>query len=85
MLKSCYKNDQKIEAGLDEVGRGSLWGSLVTAAVIWLPEDEWSPDIRELSSQIKDSKKLSEKKPLKSFLSMRTRQYNTLKKYYSSI
>ena len=62
MLKSCYKNDQKIEAGLDEVGRGSLWGSLVTAAVIWLPEDEWSPDIRELSSQIKDSKKLSEKK-----------------------
>ena len=62
MLKSCYKNDQKIEAGLDEVGRGSLWGSLVTAAVIWLPEDEWTPDIRELSSQIKDSKKLSEKK-----------------------
>ena len=42
-------------------------------------------EIYKLKLQIKETKKLSEKKPLKSFLSMRTRQYNTLKKYYSSI
>ena len=57
MLKSFYKKDL-LEAGLDEVGRGSLVGRVYAAAVIW-PDD---PEIlAELGPrlQIKDSKKLS--------------------------
>lgn len=62
MLKSCYQDDNQIEAGIDEAGRGCLWGPLVAGAVIWLPESEWTPEILEISKQIKDSKKLSAKK-----------------------
>lgn len=46
-----------IEAGVDEVGRGCLFGDVVAAAVILpqtFPDDTWE--------QIKDSKKLSKKK-----------------------
>lgn len=49
-----YLNIDKIEVGLDEVGRGCLAGPIVVAAVI-LPKDFESPIV-------KDSKKLSEKK-----------------------
>ncbi len=62
MLQAKFKNDNEIEAGIDEVGRGCLWGPLVTGAVIWPPEAEWTEEIREVSSRIRDSKKLSEKK-----------------------
>jgi ribonuclease HII len=62
MLKTRYQPDSKIEAGLDEVGRGCLWGPMVTAAVIWPPEDCWMDEHREMAAQVKDSKKLSEKK-----------------------
>jgi ribonuclease HII len=62
MLKTRFQSDSAIEAGIDEVGRGCLWGPLVAGAVIWLPEEEWSEEIRELTPQIKDSKKLSEKR-----------------------
>jgi len=49
-------SDQRIIAGVDEVGRGCLAGPVVTAAVV-LPEIEvgWV-------SEIKDSKKLTHKK-----------------------
>ena len=62
MLKTRFQSDSAIEAGIDEVGRGCLWGPLVAGAVIWLPEEEWSEEVRELTPQIKDSKKLSEKR-----------------------
>ena len=62
MLQSRYKNDNLIEAGIDEAGRGSLWGPLFAAAVIWLPESEWTDEHRTISEQIKDSKKLTHKK-----------------------
>jgi ribonuclease HII len=62
MLKSRYLEDTHIEAGIDEAGRGCLWGPLVAGAVIWLPESEWTSELREVSQQIKDSKKLSAKK-----------------------
>ena len=62
MLKSRYIQDEKLEAGVDEAGRGCLWGPLVAGAVIWPPESEWTEEIREISEQIKDSKKLSAKK-----------------------
>jgi len=65
MLKTRFSNDLKIEAGVDEVGRGCLWGPLVSGAVVWLPEDEWTEEIRELTPQIKDSKKLSAKRRTK--------------------
>jgi ribonuclease HII len=62
MLQSRYKDDNLIEAGIDEAGRGSLWGPLFAAAVIWLPESEWTDEHRSISAQIKDSKKLTHKK-----------------------
>ncbi len=61
-LQVRFQNDLKIEAGVDEAGRGCLWGPLFAAAVIWCPEEEWTEAHRELAPQIKDSKKLSAKK-----------------------
>ena len=61
-LKTNLREDGKIEAGVDEVGRGCLWGILVTGAVIWPKESEWSDEIRKLVPEIKDSKKISQKK-----------------------
>ena len=62
MLKARFKQDNAIEAGIDEAGRGCLWGPLYAAAVIWPPEEEWLDEHREIAPQIKDSKKLSAKK-----------------------
>ena len=47
------------EVGVDEVGRGCLFGPVVSAAVV-MPIEFSEDDI--LWKQIKDSKKLSEKK-----------------------
>ena len=55
MLQQFYESD-KIELGLDEAGRGCLFGPVCVAGVIWINEDP-NPDL-----QIKDSKKMSEKK-----------------------
>ena len=54
MLKQ-YLDENKIELGIDEAGRGCLFGPVCIAAVIWLPEDP-NPEL-----EIKDSKKVSEK------------------------
>jgi ribonuclease HII len=54
MLTLRYKDDTLVECGLDEAGRGCLWGPFYAAAVIW--------DGGELSKEIKDSKKISAKK-----------------------
>ncbi|OHX64850.1 ribonuclease HII [Flammeovirga pacifica] len=53
MLASSFSKD-KVEAGLDEAGRGCLAGPVVAAAVI-LPKDFSHPDLD-------DSKKLTHKK-----------------------
>ena len=55
MLEQFYEKD-KIELGIDEAGRGCLFGPVCVASVIWLDEDP-EPDL-----VIKDSKKMSEKK-----------------------
>lgn len=47
-------------AGVDEVGRGCLYGNVVAAVVVMPPNDAAAED--PLRSQIKDSKKLSPKK-----------------------
>lgn len=63
MLKCRYKSeDTRLEAGIDEAGRGCLWGPLIAGVVLWLPESEWTEEHRTVSQQIKDSKKLSPKK-----------------------
>ena len=62
MLTVRYQKDTLIEVGVDEAGRGCLWGPLYAGAVIWPPEEEWLDEHREISPLIRDSKKLTEKK-----------------------
>jgi ribonuclease HII len=57
-----FRNDSKLEMGVDEAGRGCLWGPLYAGAVLWCPEDDWTDEHREITPLIKDSKQLSEKK-----------------------
>ncbi len=38
LLSRRWEEDGVIEAGVDEAGRGSFWGSLYAGAVIW-PEE----------------------------------------------
>lgn len=67
MQPYLYK-DTLYEAGLDECGYGCLAGPVVGSVVIW-PKDlsHFTDDDKNLYSQIKDSKKLSEKKRLELF------------------
>jgi len=58
VLKKYYNKDEVYEIGVDEVGRGPLFGRVYTAAVI-LPKDD-SFDY----SKIKDSKKFHSKKKI---------------------
>jgi ribonuclease HII len=58
-LKRSWLNDDLVEVGLDEAGRGSLWGRLYVGAVILSPEDEAYSDNGVALRQIKDSKKLT--------------------------
>ena len=53
-----YLDETKVELGIDEAGRGCLFGPVTVAAVIW-PHTDVDPSL-----EIKDSKKLSEKKRL---------------------
>lgn len=58
-LKSCYNEDQNLyEIGVDEAGRGPLFGRVYTAAVI-LPKDDTFD-----FSKVKDSKKFHSKKKI---------------------
>ena len=58
-MKRLWIDDGLVEVGLDEVGRGSLWGRLYVGAVILSPEDEAYFDNGVVLRQIKDSKKLT--------------------------
>lgn len=61
-LQVRFQDDIKVEAGVDEAGRGCLWGPLYAAAVIWPSEEDWLEEHREIAPKIKDSKKVSAKK-----------------------
>ena len=50
-----YSEKDKVEVGLDEAGRGCLFGPVCVAGVVWLNEDP------EDCVEIKDSKKCTEK------------------------
>ena len=59
ILKSCYYEDVNVyEIGVDEVGRGPLFGRVYTAAVILPKNDSFNFSI------IKDSKKFTSKKKI---------------------
>lgn len=55
-----YQNKDKIEAGIDEAGRGSLIGRVYTAVVIL--NNDLDDELLEKMNEIRDSKKLSKKK-----------------------
>ena len=61
-LRRAWIPDGCVEVGLDEAGRGSLWGRLYVGAVILSPDNDDYPDEGELLRQITDSKKLSRKR-----------------------
>ena len=61
MLKSRHTIDNGSEVGIDEAGRGCLWGPLVAAAVVWPDESTWTEDLRAISGKLRDSKKVSPK------------------------
>ena len=50
-----YENKTDIEVGLDEAGRGCLYGPVCIAGVIWPKQDPKD------AIEVKDSKKCSEK------------------------
>jgi ribonuclease HII len=57
--KRVWMDDGQVEVGLDEAGRGSLWGRLYVGAAIMSPEDESYFDNGVVLRQITDSKKLT--------------------------
>jgi ribonuclease HII len=56
-----FADDNKIEAGIDEAGRGCFWGPLMAGAVIWPHEDAWTDEHREIAPFIQDSKTITER------------------------
>lgn len=73
MLKPRHTLDSLGEVGIDEAGRGCLWGPLMAAAVVWPDESTWTEDMRSVSEKIKDSKKLSVK--LRCSLEVKIKEY----------
>jgi ribonuclease HII len=61
-MKRQWINDGLVEVGLDEAGRGSLWGRLYVGAVVMSPEDEAYFDNGVALKQITDSKKLTRRR-----------------------
>jgi ribonuclease HII len=62
MLQIRHTEDESIEVGIDEAGRGCLWGPLYAAAVIWPPADQMTPEQKSIAPLIKDSKKVTAKR-----------------------
>jgi ribonuclease HII len=58
-MKTSYTDD-KLEVGMDEVARGSLFGRMYSAAVIWDKNEDSLPH----NLRIRDSKKLTPEKRL---------------------
>jgi len=61
-LASRFTNDNVIEIGIDEAGRGSFWGPILAGAVVIPNESDWTEVQRNIFAQLRDSKKISPKK-----------------------
>jgi ribonuclease HII len=59
MLRRQWIDDGSVEVGLDEAGRGSLWGRLYVGAVVMAPDDASYFDNGATLHKIMDSKKLT--------------------------
>jgi ribonuclease HII len=64
MLSSRFNQDNVVEIGIDEAGRGSFWGPIMAGAVVIPDEITWTEKQQTLFMQLRDSKKLSPKKRL---------------------
>lgn len=62
MLSIRFKDDDILEIGIDEAGRGSFWGPIMAGAVIIPNESEWTDKQKKLMLELRDSKKISPKK-----------------------
>jgi ribonuclease HII len=62
MLLARFTDDNMIEIGIDEAGRGSFWGPIMAGAVIIPNEPTWTEKQRTLLIELRDSKKISPKK-----------------------
>lgn len=62
MLSARFKDDNVIEIGIDEAGRGSFWGPIMAGALIIPPESTWTEKQKKLLTEFRDSKKISPKK-----------------------
>ena len=62
MLSLRHQQSIDCEIGIDEAGRGCLWGPLMAAAVWWPNQTEWNDAHWENAPLIQDSKKISAKK-----------------------
>ena len=58
-LNTCYDEKNKYELGIDEAGRGPMFGRVYTAAVLLPNEENFD------HSRMKDSKKFTSKKKIK--------------------
>lgn len=59
LLQTCFQNDDLVEVGVDEAGRGPLFGRVYTAAVILPKDDQFD------HSRMKDSKTFHSEKKIK--------------------
>lgn len=62
MLANRWKQDDRVEIGIDEAGRGSFWGPIMAGAVIIPEESSWTKTQQTLFTELRDSKKISPKK-----------------------
>ena len=62
MLALRFKDDDVLEVGIDEAGRGCFWGPLMAGACAWPPRSTWTAEHEAVALEIRDSKKLSPKK-----------------------
>ena len=72
-MRRTWNDDGSVEVGLDEAGRGSLWGRMYVGAVSMAPDDESYFDNGVVLRQITDSKKLTARRRAPSRALMRRR------------
>jgi len=71
MLLTRFKEDNTVEIGVDEAGRGSFWGPIMAGAVILPEESQWTDQQKMLFIELRDSKKLTPKKRERLFLEIK--------------